>query len=407
MKKLLWLALTICLVGQVIPFHIEYPSRLDTSEIPADFVDSFLIAEQHHRALDTAAVGYLLCAFPAAFLLLSYRLPVRIERRWGGTRMRWPARIAFLVGVGIWMNLVGLPYVVQTFLSRSELGITHLALSEWVRLLFISLPLPLLLFTLRGLIVYCSMPIFGRSWWWAAALLGMLVFKVIPEWISRAQPMDPIVTTKPLPEGAVRDELDRVAGIAGFELDYFVDDTSKRSRIVNMYVAGRIGREYVGLTDTAITSFTTGEISVVMAHELWHQIVRRKSAMIGWAIALASGLLAYYVAFLVTGRSRVDDPFRLRTLIILLIVQSALSRAWTPLTSALARHEERGADRYALQLLDQPQLLKSAILKAARINVTPYTIPPWVYGYSASHPTVKDRLAMADQWRSGGDDVDF
>ena len=93
MNKLLWIALTICLVGQVAPFYLEYPSRLDVSELPVDYIDSFLEAEQHSRSLDGAALWYLFSTFPAAFLLLSYRLPIRIERHWGGTPMRWPARM--------------------------------------------------------------------------------------------------------------------------------------------------------------------------------------------------------------------------------------------------------------------------------------------------------------------------
>ena len=398
MNKILWLALTICLVGQVVPFHLEYPSRLDVSELPVEYIDSFLEAEQHSRSLDGAAIWSLLSTFPAAFLLLSYRLPIRIEQRWCNTRKRWPARIAFLVGVALWMKLVALPYALLTYLARADMGITNMVFSEWLRLLIVGLPFPLLLFSLRCLLVYCAMPIFGRSWWLAAALLVFLIFSVIPEWISRTRPIDPIVTTTRLPDGDVRDELARVAAVAGFQLDYYVDDTSNRSRTVNMYVTGRLGREYVGLTDTIITSFTTGELSAVMAHELWHQIVRRKSALTRWGIGLASALVSFYVVFLKTRRSRIDDPLRLHTLVILLVAQSALSFAWTPLTSALGRQEERDADRYALQLLQQPELLKSAILKASRINATPFTIPGWIYGFSASHPTVKERLAFADRW---------
>jgi STE24 endopeptidase len=402
MRKFLWIALAICLAGQVIPFHIEYPTRLVSSELPAEYVESFLKAEQFSRALDGGAIWYMLSTFPAALLLILSGLPVRVEQRWGSTRLRWPARIAFMFGVAFWMNLVGIPYSMQGYFARVEVGLTGVVFTEWMRLLIVGLPIPFLMYVISSLLVYCSMPIFGRAWWIAAALLTFLVFSVVPEWVSLKRPIDPVVTMTRLPEGQVRDELDRVAALADYDLDYFVDDTSKRSRRVNMYVSGRLGREYVGLTDTIVHSFSPQEISVVMAHELWHQIVRRKSFMISMGIGLIIGVTELFVVFLVTGRSRIDDPNRLHALLILLLVQSVVSPCWYPVSSALSRQEERDADRYALELLQQPELLRSAILKSSKINVIPFRFPRWIYWWTVTHPTIQERLALIDQWETRG-----
>ena len=65
-------------------------------------------------------------------------------------------------------------------------------------------------------------------------------------------------------------------------------------------------------------------------------------------------------------------------------------------TAAVYRNQERAADRYALELTQEPGAFRRALLKVAAANLEPWTVPGWVVVTSASHPRLADRVARAD-----------
>ena len=389
---LLLALLAVLLVWQVVPFRFFYPSTVPLGEVSSRYHAGFLVAEQYHRARELAGLAKRLTVFPALLLLLVSGVALGVERRCGEGRWRWPARLLFLAAACLLFNVLGMPYKICLFLERQELALTALTFAEWGRLFLISSVLPITVFVLRNLLIYCTMPLFGRWWWMAAALMVLVIFSWLPEWLSRTRPITLVEQFEPLAEGPLRDALVAVAAPAGFDLEYYSVDQSKRGREVNMYVTGRVGREYVVLTDTVKQRLTPRQASAMLAHELSHQENRRQRVLIVKALSLVGVLASFFLASRFAGGGAVTPRRRLHALLQYWLATHIIGLAMMPVGASLSRYEERKADTYALALRTPPQDLESVILRTSRINLAPYDIPPWAYWLASSHPTVRQRL---------------
>jgi STE24 endopeptidase len=224
------------------------------------------------------------------------------------------------------------------------------------------------------------------------------VFLAVPEMLSRTRPLDPVETLAPLEDPPLRDALDAVSRRAGMTLDYYVVDQSKRSRRMNMYVTGRMGREYVVLTDTLANGLAPAEAAAVMAHELLHQQRRTVTMLRGKALALATTLLVFWLAHRREGGGAVPPHRRLQVLVWLVLSATLVGFVARPIGCRLNRTEERAADAFALELTRDPRAMEGALRKVAQANLTPYDVPRWAYLLGASHPTFRERLAAIHAW---------
>lgn len=387
-----------CMAAQVLPFYFSYDPQLGDAGLPAHLAERFTQAAQYERPREWGGFCTRFAAMSFVALVLNAGIAPWVDRRYGSTPVRWMARLLFFVAAGVGISLVGVPFAFRSYLSRYHFGLTHLSAGDWARHFVIYSTVPVLTFALRHLLVYAVMGIFRRWWWIAAATTAFLVFQVVPEWISPARPIDPVNHLEPLPEGELRQALTRVSAAAGYDLAYYVVDQSRRRAEVNMYVTGRVGREYVVVTDTLPPLLSTREAAIVLAHELFHQENRGRRVLVVKTLAALEVLLVYYLGSLMAGRRSVARPRRLQIIAWLWLIAMAVDLAMMPLTSASSRHEERRADRYALEVTDDPEEFARTVLRVSEINLTPYDMPRWVYHLGATHPTTRERVAFAETW---------
>ena len=69
-----------------------------------------------------------------------------------------------------------------------------------------------------------------------------------------------------------------------------------------------------------------------------------------------------------------------------------------PAGNYLTRRMERAADSYALQTTGKWQAFRSAMLKLAGQNLAESDPPAWVQFMFYSHPPIKERVRMAEQY---------
>ena len=386
------------LVCALIPYAFHYPFDAPGTAFDPVQLEAFHRAEQYAMAIRWGGLFAFFIPIPAILLVLTSGWALVVERRFGKTPLRWPARILFLVGYFIFMKAVMLPYGIRAFLHGQAFDMTHLTLLQDLGNTFRGMPVALATFLLASLLTYCCMPIFGRWWWLGAAVLLFLIFQVIPEKVSRMQPMDPVEDRALLEAGPVHDALSAVADTAGMDLAFYVVDESKRTERINMYLTGRVGREYVVMTDNALAACSPDELRAILAHELGHQVTRFVDVINTKVLTGAKVLVIMLIIHLWGRRRAVAEEWRLHTLIRILLVTKLVTLPLIPLTSALNRYREREADEYALALTADPESLHSALLTVARANLTTYDVPTWSYGLAGTHPRLKDRLALAEQW---------
>jgi Zn-dependent protease with chaperone function len=395
----LWVLLA---AGEWVAFRQTCTIDLSGVELPAESVARFAQAETFTRVSEWAALCDRLASFPPLLLVLLTGWAVAVERRFGATAWRWPMRIAFIAGYALWADLLSLPHVVLNFGHQKAFDLTPLTGMAYTKLILISMPVPLVLFFCKRFLVFCCMPIFGRAWWVATPCILFLIFSAAPEILSRTRPLDPVETLTPLADPALEAELDVVAHQVGMDLDYYVVDQSKRSTRVNMYVTGRMGREYVVMTDTLVDLLDPRELGVILAHEALHQHWRFRTLLRGKAYGLVFVLCVFWIVHRYEGGGAIAPERRLQVVFILLLVSNALGFVLSPYTYWIHRQEEQAADRYALEITGDGEALHRAILKVSAANLTSYDKPAWAHFFGGTHPRVKDRLALARAWPGDG-----
>jgi STE24 endopeptidase len=181
----------------------------------------------------------------------------------------------------------------------------------------------------------------------------------------------------------------------------FTLDFSARTTVANAGLMGLGRTRRIVLGDTLYGNYTPEEIEAILAHELGHHVHHD----IGRGIAVnalftlsglwfASVVLRWGVqAFGFRGPGDVA-AFPLLALVALLFGIATL-----PLGNAYSRWRERLADRFALQITGNPRAFGTAMLKLADQNLTEAEPEPWVVWLLYSHPTIGERVAMADAFQ--------
>ncbi len=173
-------------------------------------------------------------------------------------------------------------------------------------------------------------------------------------------------------------------------------DASRRSSHSNAYFTG-LGRvKRVVLFDTLLAQMSHSQILAVLAHELghWkkHHVLFR---MLTMQVLLIAGA---YLAFLLAPSAALPELVGLGSasfaarVVILMIAASALMFPLTPLFAAWSRHDERQADRFAVELHGHAHDLADALAKLGTENLSNLHPHPFYAAFYYSHPPLVERI---------------
>jgi len=173
-------------------------------------------------------------------------------------------------------------------------------------------------------------------------------------------------------------------------------DASRRSSHSNAYFTG-LGRvKRVVLFDTLLTQMSHQQILAILAHELghWkkHHVLIR---MLTMQVLLVAGA---YLAFRLAPSVALPELVGLTTasfaarVVILMLAASALMFPLTPLFAAWSRHDEREADRFAVDLHGHAHDLADALAKLGTENLSNLHPHPLYAAFYYSHPPLVERI---------------
>ena len=179
---------------------------------------------------------------------------------------------------------------------------------------------------------------------------------------------------------------------------------SAKTTAANAALTGLGRTRRVILGDTLLDCYTSEEIEVVFAHELGHHVHHDIPVMI--ALQSLGTLVALYVANLTLvagaralGYHGIDD---VATMPLLALALGVLGAITTPLFNWDSRRMERAADCYALQATRDPQSFISTMIRLANQNLAVYRPPRWVEVLFYDHPSIAERVGMAECFTERG-----
>jgi STE24 endopeptidase len=240
---------------------------------------------------------------------------------------------------------------------------------------------------------------FGSRWWVAGAA-GSVAIAAVAAFAGPVL-LDPLFNDfAPLPPGALKNALLELGAKADVQIgDVLEVDASRRTTMVNAYVAGLGATRRVVLFDTLLSRFTPAETELVVAHELAH--VRYRDVIRDLAyLALVAPAATRAVARLaeqIDGSTPLEDT----TLPALTLAAGIVAVVIGVVGRQLSREIERRADSFSLELTDDPKSFISFEQSIAQSNLADPDPPRWASVLLATHPPTMERIGIALAYEAG------
>jgi STE24 endopeptidase len=320
--------------------------------------------------------------------------------RYGHRFMRESA--AGRIGTGMLLAMLGfailwlvqLPFGLADLWWQRRHGVSFSGYEEWILDNWLALGGEFLFVCLAILIVMGLAGVFRRLWWipggavfvGLATLFAFLLPYLIPDQTN-------------LRDAALRadaEELARAEGLAEAP-PVRVQAVRGFTTAPNAEAAGLGPSTRIILWDTLLDGrFERPEIRVVLAHELGHISRDHIWKSIGWY-----ALFAFPGAFLIAVATRRRGGMREAEAVpLLLFVLVLLTFLALPLQNVITRHLETEADWVALETTRDPAAARALFRRFSTTALSDPSPPTWSYVLMETHPTIAQRIAMAEAWEA-------
>ena len=363
--------------------------------------------EAFHRAVRPPTAAALALGLAVALVLGLTRLGARtvtaMARPFGGG---WVAQVLLgTVALTALGRLVTLPLDVRREQVLRAYGLSTQSWGSWAADGVKALAVSSATAGVALLVVLALARRLPRTWWrWGAASLAALVLAGSYVYPLVVEPV--FHDFRPLPAGSSRTELLALAERDGVPVrDVLVADASRRTTAVNAYVSGYGHTRRLVLYDTLLRTASPEEVRLVVAHELGH--AERNDVLVGTAlgaggaaagVCLLAALLTWRPLLTRAGADGPGDP-RVVALVLALVAAGTLLAA--PAVDLFSRRVEARADLHSLQLTGDVETFVAVQRRLAVTNLADLRPSPVLVALFATHPTVPERLALAEAHAQG------
>jgi STE24 endopeptidase len=232
----------------------------------------------------------------------------------------------------------------------------------------------------------------GARWWIAggAVFVALAVgFALLGGWVAGAG-------TDPVPARYRADvtRLERVEHVSGTPVT--VQQVSDYTHEINAYSIGIGPSARVVLWDTLLDGrLSSGEVRVVLAHELGHVWHRHIWKGLAW-VALFAFPGAWLVARVTRRTGGMGEAASIPLAVLTLVVVGLVA---APFENLVSRRYEAEADWSALNATRDAASGRKLFERFERTSLAEPNPPTWAYLLLENHPTLAQRLAMVEAWK--------
>lgn len=253
---------------------------------------------------------------------------------------------------------------------------------------------------LAGAVLY-FVQVLPQTWWlagWALFVGFNLLMQIIyPRVIA------PLFNDfEPVEAGELRDAVEEVFDRAGFDCsEIYTMDASRRSSHSNAYFIGFGRTKRVVLFDTLVEQMELPEVQSVLAHELAHW----KKGHIWKRLGLdaiknfISFLILYYLvnSSWLYGMFSVPETAVYAGFVLAGLWLSPISKWLSPLTNYFSIRDEREADEFAHEVLEDSEPMIGALCRLGGENLANPFPHPLYETFHYSHPPIPERIKYLKQ----------
>lgn len=184
----------------------------------------------------------------------------------------------------------------------------------------------------------------------------------------------------------------------------FEVDMSKETNSLNAYVSGIGSNARIVLWDTTLNKLSDDQILFIMAHEICHYV--EKHIYIGIALYLLFSLIGLYLTYRIMNwviarygkELKIPDVKDIRSLPLFFMIISMLLFASSPFSNLISRYEEKRADRYAINMTQNPEAAITSFQELTRSGLSQVNPPLLVKIFRYSHPSMLERISMLEEY---------
>jgi len=359
--------------------------------------DAVLSAAQLARAESYAStarlLGYaslavsLLVACGLGFTEAGRRLVGRL-RGWWWVRALVGTALVLLVG-----RLATLPFAVASQRHRLDYGLSTQSWTAWTRDVAVGWAVNAVGTALLVLVVVGA----ARRWRdaWTVVAGGLVAVLVMLGSFVYPLLVEPLFNSfSPLAAGSLRTAVFALADEEGVHVDdVLVADASRRTTTLNAYVSGFGGTRRVVLYDNLVRDVPEDQALSVVAHELAH--ARHDDVLTGSLLGAAGAMAGVGLLGLVLSLGkgpRAADPRIVPRLLAWVAIAGLLA---SPVQNGISRRIETRADVDALIATRDPGAFIEVQRQLAARSLADLTAPAWAQFWFGSHPTTRERIAIA------------
>lgn len=369
-------------------WQTEVPDGLDRPRVSASEVLSPALLDEVRSYELFLRLSFLLSLVVVVVVFAVYA-------RYGGRFVRESA--AGPIGTGMLLGMLGLaflwlvqvPFGLATLWWERRHDVSELGYGTWLVENWFALGGEFL-FICLALLIVMGLAALLRNWWWipgGAAFVGLaLLFTFISPYLLPAQvdaPPDVVAETESLAEEQGVGEIDvRVADVNAYEGP-------------NAAAAGLGPTRRIVVWDTLLESFDEDEVRVVLAHEVGHHARDHLWKSVAW-YALFAFPGAFLIAWATRRRGGMREPTAVPLALLVLVVLQLVA---LPVQNAITRNFETEADWAALEATEDPQAARELFTGFSEQGLIDPSPPTWAYVLMETHPTMTQRIALAEAWR--------
>jgi len=239
--------------------------------------------------------------------------------------------------------------------------------------------------------------------WWLYAGLAMALVSVIFATLFPVVVFPIFNKYTPVQNKELTDALEKILLKAGLKgSGFFMEDMSRQTKKENAFLAGLGKTRRVVLGDNLIENMSIPEIESIIAHEVGHYKYKHiwKSITMGTLQQLIIFFILNLVMTSTFPQFLSSTEWNLSLFPVFIILVGATSGfLFGPLSNALSRFFERQADRISLEMIKDKKAFMTAMAGLANRNLINAYPEWWVKLLYYSHPTIAERLKMAEDFK--------
>jgi STE24 endopeptidase len=381
----IWLVAAYLLQRTTVPRNLHLPS-LD----PHDYFSGAELAKtaRYERFVRIDFVLSIVASI-VALLVLMRRAP-RLARDTGLGPIGAGLIIAMVTLVVLWT--VDLPFSIALRWWDDRHGLTEGSWLEWLLRPWAQLGGAVAFVMLQVAVVMAFARRYPRNWWLPVTPI-FLALATVFVFVSPYLVAGTIQRPKDL---QLRRDVATLERREGVDVPIDVEKVSNVTKEANAFAVGLGPTERVVLWNTLFDGrFTDAQVRVVLAHELGHIARHHLWKGLGWSVLFAFPI-AFLLARITARRGGLGDPGLLPYGVLVLVL---INLAITPLTNIASRRYEAEADWRALVTVQDAKSQEELFQGFSKTSLQEPDPPTWAYIFFDTHPTLMQRIAMAEAWK--------